>query len=153
MKLHRHLVVGTLNIVQEIFSGTYADKAIEKSFKAHKQWGARDRHFVAESVYESVRWWSKIWYGLGISEDECLKEGFFKADSQNAWHMMAALLEMQDEPLPDWPEFGGYKSIKPALAKLDKKSALNFAFPTWLFQMGLDELGQAWYPIAEKLNQ
>ena len=41
--------------------GRHADKVIERAFKFHKKWGARDRRLFAESVYDIVRWWRWHW--------------------------------------------------------------------------------------------
>lgn len=153
MKLHRHLAAGALDILQEIFQGTYADKAIEKSFKAHKQWGSRDRHFVAETVYECVRWWTKLWYGLGVAEEECLQSSYFKADSEKAWHMLAAYFEMQGIEKQDWPEFKAARSVKNRILALKNTDAAYHAVPTWLFEKGLEELGPSWLTTLEGLNQ
>ena len=61
MKLFPNTVQGVVDAIDEIFSqNRYSDKVIEKTFKANPKWGARDRGFVAESVYEMVRWWRLI---------------------------------------------------------------------------------------------
>lgn len=153
MKIHRHLVAGALDILEDIFQGSYADKAIEKSFKAHKQWGARDRHFVAETVYECTRWWSKIWFGLGVSESECLEPGFLRADSQMGWHFIGAYLQMQGEELPAWTEFADTPDVLQRLKKLRVDQPEAHAIPSWLFEKGQQELGENWIPTLQGLNQ
>ncbi|MFN7905570.1 MAG: RsmB/NOP family class I SAM-dependent RNA methyltransferase [Pseudobdellovibrionaceae bacterium] len=56
MKIHLHLVEQVINCLMEIFhEQKHADKAIERLFKANSRWGARDRRFFAEAVYEIVR--------------------------------------------------------------------------------------------------
>ncbi|MFQ3577025.1 MAG: hypothetical protein SNJ77_11375, partial [Cytophagales bacterium] len=69
-KIHRPLVIAVTEIVKSImFENRYADKAIEYQFKKNIKWGARDRAFVAESVYELIRWWRKIAHDAGVVEN------------------------------------------------------------------------------------
>ena len=57
MRLHRNLVFIVIDSLHEIFNDDiYADKAVEKALKRDKRWGSRDRRFVAETIYEIVRW-------------------------------------------------------------------------------------------------
>ena len=36
--------------------GLYADKVIERLLKRDKRWGSKDRAFIAETLYELVRY-------------------------------------------------------------------------------------------------
>ena len=57
MRFHRNLVEGVIEALDAIFrEGTYADRALESLFKKNRRWGSRDRGFVAETVYDIVRW-------------------------------------------------------------------------------------------------
>jgi 16S rRNA (cytosine967-C5)-methyltransferase len=57
LRLHRNLVYTVIDSIRDIFNeGIYADKAVEKALKRDKRWGSRDRKFVAETIYEIVRW-------------------------------------------------------------------------------------------------
>ena len=57
MRLHRNLVFTVIDSLNLIFNeGVYADKAVEAALKKDARWGARDRKFVAETIYEIVRW-------------------------------------------------------------------------------------------------
>ena len=69
MKLHSNTVYGVVNAIDEIFNrDRYADKVIENVLRSNPKWGARDRAFIAESVYEMVRWWRLI-YTISPSDD------------------------------------------------------------------------------------
>jgi 16S rRNA (cytosine967-C5)-methyltransferase len=58
MKYHPNLVKGVISILQGVFvDGSHADKLISSQFKNNKKWGSQDRHFIAETVYEMIRWW------------------------------------------------------------------------------------------------
>ena len=57
MRLHRNLVSTVIDSIKLIFNeGEYADKVVQKALKRDARWGARDRKFVAETIYEMVRW-------------------------------------------------------------------------------------------------
>ena len=57
MRLHRNLVFTVIDGLNEIYNeGQYADKVVQASLKRDKRWGARDRKFVAETLYDMVRW-------------------------------------------------------------------------------------------------
>ncbi len=56
MRFHRVLVEATVFALSEIFEkNRQADKVIEQVLKSNRQWGARDRGFIAENTYEIVR--------------------------------------------------------------------------------------------------
>lgn len=70
-KIHNHLVVAITEALRSIFTeGYYADKVIERAFRHNRKWGARDRKFVAEAVYEMVRWWRYLWLVSGQEESD-----------------------------------------------------------------------------------
>jgi 16S rRNA (cytosine967-C5)-methyltransferase len=57
MKLHRNLVFAAVDALGMIFNdGEQADKVLRKVLKFDKRWGSRDRGFIAETVYDIVRW-------------------------------------------------------------------------------------------------
>ena len=57
MKLYRNLSEAVIQGLQSIFTDNkYADKVIEKILKSNPKWGARDRRFIAETIYDIVRW-------------------------------------------------------------------------------------------------
>src|ERR1035437_8199378 len=69
MKLHRTLVYAVIETLQKIFNdGVYADKAVEQVLKQNTRWGSRDRRFIAETIYEMVRWWRLIKQSADIQE-------------------------------------------------------------------------------------
>ena len=68
--------------LQAIFiDGGYADKVIERTLKADKRRGARDRAFIAENVYEVVRWY-RLLYTL---------RGSMPKQEQDWWEMLGSL--------------------------------------------------------------
>jgi 16S rRNA (cytosine967-C5)-methyltransferase len=56
MRLHRNLVYTTIDSLNAIFNeGEYADKVVARALKK-RQAISSDRKFVAETIYEVVRW-------------------------------------------------------------------------------------------------
>ena len=51
--------------LEEIFlQGYLADKVVSFQLKSNRKLGARDRRFIAEAVYDIVRWWRLITFVL-----------------------------------------------------------------------------------------
>ncbi|MEX2512221.1 MAG: RsmB/NOP family class I SAM-dependent RNA methyltransferase [Cyclobacteriaceae bacterium] len=140
MKLFPNTVNGVVKALDDIFNGhSYADKVIERVLKSNPKWGARDRAFIAESVYEIVRWWRLIQV-LSPSED--------------FYHVFATYWVMNGRSLPDWIEFKGIDAgkIKSHYERLTDRAVLQ-SIPDWLDQMGEELLGEKWEKELESLNQ
>lgn len=121
MKIYKNLVNAAAETLQEIFDqNRYADKALEKKFKSHPQWGSRDRRFIAESVYDIVRY-KRLFSDLVQSE-------------KNYWFMVAAWVILKGDELPDWPEFRNLKRthIKADFEALKSEPKVAESYPDWL---------------------
>ncbi|CAN5686300.1 hypothetical protein BH10BDE1_BH10BDE1_00760 [soil metagenome] len=158
--LHRpvaHGIVTALGVI--MIEGRYADKVIERAFKADKNMGGRDRKAFAEMVYEIVRWWRRYGYAIGWNTDMPSRE-LTQAD---IWKWLAAFLVEksiklgQPPKLPTWDEF---KSVDPLdvanrLSDLDpvRDRVIVESIPTWLDQLGEKELGAKWASVLHASNQ
>lgn len=143
MKIYKNLINSSAETLKEIFGNKrYADKAIERLFKEHPQWGSRDRRFVAECVYDIVRY--KRLYSSLVNSDN------------NYWLMVAAWVLLKGYDLPDWPEFRHLDrdSIKPLFERLQQEPVIAESYPDWLWEFGIGALGQErWLNEAHALNQ
>ncbi|MBS9524371.1 RsmB/NOP family class I SAM-dependent RNA methyltransferase [Litoribacter alkaliphilus] len=140
MKLHSNTVYGVVNALDEIFfNNKYADKVIEKTLKSNPKWGARDRGFIAESVYEMVRWWRLI--------NEV-------SPSDDIFHLFATYWLMQGNTLPPWREFEGVDDsrIKYNYDTIRERAILQ-SIPDWMDEMGENLLGDKWDEELDTLNQ
>lgn len=148
MRLHRSLVHASIDALKHISNdGQYADKVVAQVLKRDKRWGSHDRKFVAETVYELVRW--KRLYAE-IAE---VREPFAVPD---IWRMFAVWATLRGIALPDWPEFKGtpVRRIKGRFDELSKTRAIRESIPDWMDQLGLAELGEAdWTRELKALNQ
>ncbi|RZJ36677.1 MAG: methyltransferase domain-containing protein [Flavobacterium sp.] len=148
MRLHRNLVYTTIDALNAIFNeGEYADKVVARSLKKDKRWGSADRKFVAETIYEIVRW--KRLYAE-IAE---VKEPY---DRDNLWRMFAAWAVLRGFPIPDWRQLEGTpeRKIKGRFDELSKSRAIRESIPDWMDQLGSKELGEAkWSKEISAQNQ
>jgi 16S rRNA (cytosine967-C5)-methyltransferase len=136
MRLHRNLVYTTIDALNAIFNeGEYADKVVARSLKKDKRWGSSDRKFVAETIYEIVRW--KRLYAE-IAE---VKEPF---DRDNLWRMFSVWAVLRGYPIPDWRQLEGTpeRKIKGRFDELSKVRALKESIPDWMDELGVKELGE-----------
>ena len=119
-----------------IFSdGEYADKVVAKALKKDARWGSKDRKFVAETIYEIVRW--KRLYAE-IAE---VKEPFTRDDM---WRVFAVWAVMRGIDLPDWKYFEGtpVRRIKGRFDELSKTRKYRESIPDWIDEIGVKELGE-----------
>jgi 16S rRNA (cytosine967-C5)-methyltransferase len=148
MRLHRNLVYTTIDSLNAIFNeGEYADKVVARALKKDKRWGSSDRKFVAETIYEIVRW--KRLYAE-IAE---VKEPF---DRDNLWRMFAVWAVLRGYPIPDWRQLEGTpeRKIKGRFDELSKVRALKESIPDWMDELGVKELGEAvWAKEITAQNQ
>lgn len=147
MRLHRNLVFAVIDGLHEIFNeGNYADKVVQKLLKRDKRWGSRDRGFVAETVYEIVRW--KRLY-TEIAE---VKEPFSR---ENLWRVFAVWATLRGISLPDWKQIGNTptRRIKGRFDELSKIRKYKESIPDWMDQLGEQELGKLWNKEITALNE
>ena len=136
MRLHRNLVFTTTDSLMAIFNeGEYADKVVARALKKDKRWGSHDRKFVAETIYEIVRW--KRLY-VEIAE---VKEPF---DRDNIWRIFAVWAVLRGYTLPDWKYFEEtpVRRIKGRFDELTKTRKFKESIPDWMDELGVKELGE-----------
>lgn len=136
MRLHRNLVFTTIDSLMAIFNeGEYADKVVARALKKDKRWGSHDRKFVAETIYEIVRW--KRLY-VEIAE---VKEPF---DRDNIWRIFAVWAVLRGYNLPDWKYFEEtpVRRIKGKFDELTKTRKFKESIPDWMDELGVKELGE-----------
>ncbi len=140
MKLHTNTVHGVITAIDQIFhQNKYADKVIERTLRSNPKWGARDRGFIAESIYEMVRWWRLI--------NEV-------SPSEDLYHLFGTYWVMQGNELPEWREFKGMdlEKIEEKYKRITDRAVLQ-SIPDWMDTMGQEQLGEKWEAEIETLNQ
>ncbi len=148
MRLHRNLVFAVIDSLRDIFNeDVYADKAVEKALKRDKRWGARDRKFVAETIYDIVRW--KRLY----SEIANVKAPYSRPD---LWRLFAVWCVLKGIQLPDWNQIEPTPSrrIKGKFDELLKIRKFRESIPDWIDEVGVQELGEeVWTKEIAALNK
>ena len=148
MRLHRNLTFAVIDSIRDIFNeGVYADKAVEKALKRDKRWGARDRKFVAETIYEIVRW-NRLYAEIAEVKPP------FKRD--DIWRIFSVWCILRGIPLPDWNQIGDVpvRRIKGRFDELSKIRKYRESIPDWMDELCVSELGETlWSKEITAQNQ
>ena len=143
MKLYRNLSEAVIQGLESIFTDNkYADKVIEKILKSNPKWGARDRRFIAETIYDIVRW------------HRLFKE-ISEAEEDDFWKLLGVWCLWNNTEFPDWEEFEGLsrKKIEANYEKLKDIRKVRESIPDWLDELGEKELGKEWDTELAALNE
>lgn len=127
--------------LEKVFNeNRYADKVIEYLFKEQRKWGARDRRFVAETIYDVVRWYRLL--------NELAPE------KNNWWQICGVYFMSKEIKLPDWTEFSKLNNndASKKLASFKNNKAVLQSIPDWLYDLGLSELPEKWNDELIALN-
>jgi len=147
MRLHRNLVYTVIASMRLIFNEEeYADKVVEKALKRDKRWGARDRKFVAETIYEMVRW-KRLYNEIAGTKNHYTNE--------NVWKNFAVFAILKGYKLPDWNQLQGVpeRRIKGKFDELQKQRVFKESIPDWLDELAVKELGEKhWTKEIAALN-
>ena len=148
MRLHRNLVFPVIDSIYDIFNdGVYADKAVEKALKRDKRWGARDRKFVAETIYELVRW-IRLYAEIAQVKPPYSRE--------KIWRIFAVWCVLKGIQLPDWNQLQDVpkRRIKGRFDELTKNRKFRESIPDWIDELGVSELGETiWTKEIKAQNQ
>jgi 16S rRNA (cytosine967-C5)-methyltransferase len=147
LRLHPNLVKAIAEALRIIFSeGKYADAVVKKLLKSNPKWGANDRRLLAESTYEVVRWWRKLW---AIYGEECTLKEFALLE------LLGIYFTISGHKLPPWKEFEKLSAI-PIMERLDEVNKVRCtreSIPDWLDAEGEKELGGKWENELHCLNE
>ncbi len=142
MKMHRILAEAACNIAKAVFrEGKVLDHAVAEAFEENPKWGKRDRGFIAETVFEVVRWRRAL--------------GFLVESEETAALCAAQWVRMGYE-VPEWWSYHGLKGAEIAAREAllaEQPRAVRESIPDWLDELGARELGEAWDAELAALNQ
>jgi 16S rRNA (cytosine967-C5)-methyltransferase len=147
LKFHNNLVNATVDALGYIFNdGVYADKAVQAALKRDPRFGARDRKFIAETIYDVVRW-KRLYNEIAETKNHFNK--------RNLWKLVAVWAVVHGHTLPDWKEFSKtpVRRIKGRFNELQKIRKFKESIPDWLDELGEKELGDNWNEELNALNQ
>ncbi len=142
MAIHRVLAQGCTGILSEVFRhGRVLDRALDERFRTNPKWGKRDRAFVAETVFECVRWYRAL---ASVADDDGLES------------VCAAQWRRMGLEIPGWWSWGGCSvEDMPAreAALAGQPRAVRESVPDWLDARGEVELGGRWAAAISALNR
>ena len=138
MKLHKALVNIIVEALNKILKDNhYSDKVLEHYFRTNPKLGKRDRKFIAESVYNIVRYYYFFEYITGTSD---LKKIFSVYLYYHHYEF-----ENLEEILPKM-------EIQVDLDQIPTRIKLSYNEDLW--NVGVDQLGEEkWIKEATALNQ
>ena len=154
MRLHRNLVLALIESLSQIFNQKkQADKIVAITLKQDKRWGARDRSFVAETIYEIVRW-KRLYAKLAGLENAYQNDSY---STQNLFQLFSIWTILNEIELPTWDEFEGIKydkeKINQSYKELQEIRKFKESIPDWLDNLGETELGNdIWTKEIAALN-
>jgi len=147
MRLHRNLVLAVIDALNYIFNdGLMASKVVETTLKRDKRWGSHDRKFLAETIYEIVRW-RRLYNEIAGTKNHFTKE--------NLWKLFAVWAVLKGYKLPDWKQLDGtpVRRIKGGFAEAQSTRKIRESIPDWLDELGFKELNDKWENELKSLNQ
>ncbi|MDD4820869.1 MAG: class I SAM-dependent methyltransferase [Flavobacteriales bacterium] len=145
-RIYRSQAEAVVHALWSIFiEGRYADKVIEYTLKQDKRRGSADRAFIADTVYNVVRY--KRLYMAVMNIEELKTE-------DDMWAMMAANVILSGGTLPPWEEFYRMSSVKinAAYERVKKIRAIRESIPDWMDELGRTSLPEIWEKEIAALN-
>src|SRR4051812_28148806 len=128
MKLHRNLVVAVIAGLKEILlDKKQADATVSNLLLSNKSWGSRDRNFIADNIYQLVRYKRLYEFCLG---DELFGE-------VSLWKLAGTKLLLEGMALPDWKEFAELPAEDILLRSKEASSIrkIRESVPDWLDEL------------------
>ena len=142
IKIHKPLLNGIATSLALIFNeNRYSDKVLEKLFKQNKQWGSRDRKFIAESVYDIVRHYRLL--------------SHLAQTKNNYWFITSVYFVLKNIELPPWPEFKHVNKEQIIAEYTNLRTDFNIfnSYPEELAEVCISELGkEKWEREALAMN-
>jgi len=145
-KAYKNLVKASATALRQIFEeNRYADQVVEKLLSSDSRFGARDRRFMAETLYNIVRYWRHI---------EVLEQLAGLNGNTDFFIKICLWLLVNDYDLTEWEEV---KAINPlelraAYQKAELPRNIKYSIPNWLDEVGFQELKERWDTELAALN-
>lgn len=142
VKLDRPLAHALISALQATYTeGRYPDKILEKTFKQHKTWRGAQRWFLADALYDILRWYRQLVFVARTSDDDY-------------WGIVETWCILQQVELPRWAEFKNPRpaTLKARLHEARDIRAVNLSIPDWLDAKGIAEMPKRWESEMKALN-
>ena len=147
MLKYYNLFIGIKEGIGEIlFKQKSPAKVVSSLFNSHKKWGKKDRAFVAETIYDIVRWKAKI----EVAQNQEITE-LNVAKSIGVWFILKS-----ETQLPNFEEFKDINTqeILNNFKSKQEIPQIHYSLSPWLYEYGKEKLGETqWHKELEALNQ
>jgi 16S rRNA (cytosine967-C5)-methyltransferase len=148
IKIHPPIIEAITQCLKPILEeGKVADKEVGAFLKQHKQFGARDRSMIAESVYDIIRWKLKYVYQL---EQTFPQFTYYK-------QLLAVSLLNRNYEIKNPEAFGitleEIKVLEKAIELLISEKYIEQSYPENFYDFCLQQIGEEWHEWAKALNQ
>ncbi len=134
-------VIKSLDLI--LRQGKKSNHEIERNLKSQKKWGARDRRFYAESVYEILRSARSLAFRVGNSRSH------LSWSLEDIWQLWGAYILIQGQTLPDWIELQNLSLTEPSTPA---SRAVQYSISDAFDELGLQEWGDPWEGFLKALN-
>ncbi len=145
MKIHRNLALAIIAGLKRILiERNQADLTVSHLLQSNKSWGARDRNFIAENIYNIIRY--KRLYAFCCNEET--------GEEPWIWKMLGMKLLLENFELPAWDEFSGLNREE-CLSRYKEAQSIRKireSIPDWLDELGEKVLGENWETEIAALN-
>jgi 16S rRNA (cytosine967-C5)-methyltransferase len=146
MKLHRVLLTAVINgLADVLIHKKQADTTVEQLLSGNKNWGARDRHFIADNIYTVIRF--KRLYEFCAGEEV--------SDVNSIWKILGAKIALDGgADLSRIEEFASIDlaQLTARKAEADKQRRICESVPDWLDKLGEEQLRGEWENEIHALN-
>nr|WP_298660563.1 methyltransferase domain-containing protein [uncultured Flavobacterium sp.] len=135
MRFHRNISFAVIDALLAIFNEKeYADKVVARALKLDKRWGSNDRKFVAETIYDIVRW-KRLYAEIAEAKEPFTRD--------YVWRLFAIWAVLRGYTLPDWKYFEQtpVRRIKGKFDELSKNRSIRESIPDWMDEICSKELG------------
>ncbi len=131
-----------MQVLEEISGGdVMSDRTVGRTLGAHPEWGSRDRAFVADTVYECVRWRRRLAWLAG---------------AEDWWSLAGMHWALRDLPRPgwaSWPDISPEQRAERLLSLDAAPRAVRESLSDELDALGTAGLGAQWDAELAAMNR
>jgi 16S rRNA (cytosine967-C5)-methyltransferase len=146
MRIHNTLVAAAARATETIFEQKrQSEDAVAALLKSDPRWGSRDRQFLAENVYDVVRF--RRWYEWA---------GELSTDSTSYYADLIGVRLLLTDDTPEVRAHWAHLDADAIIARAQSGTAsveLRESIPDWLHTLGSEQLGAAWEAELHALNE
>ncbi len=146
MQFHYNLAEAVITCITTIFTEhKYADKVIEKTLRSNPKWGSRDRGFIAENVYDIVRYFKLYQHIL----QQCGEK------DDNYFVLFAVHYHLKNKEIPTrsaWKHIN-WEAVDAAVIRCSDDFAIHQSYTEWFLNKSIEQYSGVAYDLLKKMNE